>query len=99
MPIFGSIDRGLDPKPELTSVTNTEEAGLGEPDSLDTEKNGTSRDQGDMARLGKKQQFNVRTQIFLSLCRSWLTVTSATSNSSQSLASVSQPFLRCAGVC
>ena len=105
MPLFGSSSHVLDRKPELTTVTNNEEVELGAlgsfdtetngtpRDQLDTEINGTPRDQRDMARLGRKQELKVSTHSVSRFCWSELTSTSATSSSSQSLASVSQPFL------
>lgn len=92
MPFFRSVDRSDDWKPELAMVTTTDgadDAEMGTPDGLSTEKLGTSRDQCDMVRLGKKQEFKARTRFSLRWCQSRLTLTSATFNSSHSLASVS----------
>ena len=65
MPISASSDHRLDGKPELTMITNGDEAELGAPVPLNTEKVGTARDQRDMARLGKKQELNVRIRFLL----------------------------------
>lgn len=46
-------------------ITNGDEAELGAPVPLNTEKVGTARDQRDMARLGKKQELNVRIRFLL----------------------------------
>lgn len=73
MPYFGSTECGIEHKSEPTIVTSTDGAERGTSGELDTEKIGTSRDQRDMARLGKKQEFTVRTQISSRLCPLGLT--------------------------
>ncbi|KAA6414477.1 MAG: amino acid transporter [Lasallia pustulata] len=66
MPFFGSTECGIEHKPEPTIVSSTDGAERGTSGGLDTEKVGTSRDQRDMARLGKKQEFT-RNFEFLSI--------------------------------